>query len=481
MSSIKTNYFLNLVNTVAGLLFPLITFPYASRIMMADGIGQVNFFSSIIAYITLFTCLGIPMYAIREIAKIRENERERSKIATEILLLHAGLSILGYVVVAIIATTVAKVQINIPLFLLLSTTIFMTAIGSEWFFQGIEDFKYITIRGIVVKTVAVVLLFLLVHTKEDIMWYAAYTVFGVLGGNVFNFIRLRKFIHIRSFSFKDLHPLRHLKPALHIFVLNIIVSIYVNLDTVMLGFMKDDAAVGYYTEATKLTRVILGIISPLGIVMLPRLSNLIATGQKKEFDRLANKAVNFVIALSLPLAVGLIIMGPTLIRLFCGQGYEPAILTLQIISPVVFIIALSNIIGTQILYPQGYENKVIISTAIGAAINFTMNCFLIPQMAQNGAALATVVAECSVTLTQLLIGAAFIPVKLFNRNTMNYLVATILMGVGICLISFLCMKDIVNLFVIPFTGCIIYFSYLYMVKDLFCIEIITLIKSKINR
>ena len=160
MSSIKTNYFLNLVNTVAGLLFPLITFPYASRIMMADGIGQVNFFSSIIAYITLFTCLGIPMYAIREIAKIRENERERSKIATEILLLHAGLSILGYVVVAIIATTVAKVQINIPLFLLLSTTIFMTAIGSEWFFQGIEDFKYITIRGIVVKTVAVVLLFL---------------------------------------------------------------------------------------------------------------------------------------------------------------------------------------------------------------------------------------------------------------------------------------------------------------------------------
>lgn len=449
--------------------------------MMADGIGQVNFFSSIITYVTLFTCLGIPMYAIREIAKIRDDEKERSKTATEILLLHAGLSVLGYVAVAVLAATVAKIQVDIPLFLLLSTTIFMTAIGGEWFFQGMEDFKYITIRGIAVKSVSVVLLFLLVRTREDIMWYAAYTVFGVLGGNIFNFIRLRKFINIKSFAFKELHPLKHLKPALHIFVLGLIISIYVNLDTVMLGFMKDDATVGYYTGATKLTKVILGIVSSLGTVMLPRLSNLIATGQKKEFDRLANKAVNFVIAMSLPMTVGLVILGPTLIRLFCGEGYEPAILTLQIIAPIILAIALSNVIGIQILYPQGYENKVIISTAVGAAINFTMNCFLIPKMAQNGAALATVVAECAVTLTQILIGSAFIPVKLVNKHTLNYLMGSVLMGIGVYLISLMALKDVVNLFIIPIIGCLVYFSYLYLVKDTFCVEILTVIKRKVGK
>lgn len=193
--SIKSNYIFNLLNSVSQLLFPLITFPYASRIMMADGIGQVQFFSSIISYISLFTCLGIPMYAIREVAKVRNDVVKMSTTTVEILLLHAMLTIIGYVAVAIICMTVSDVQTDIPLFLILSATIFFTAIGCEWFYQGIEDFKYVAIRGLVVKIISIVLLFLLVKTKEDILWYGAYSVFGVLGGNIFNFIRLRKYLN----------------------------------------------------------------------------------------------------------------------------------------------------------------------------------------------------------------------------------------------------------------------------------------------
>lgn len=177
--SLKANYLFNLANTISGLLFPLITFPYASRILLADGIGQINFFQSIIQYITLLTCLGIPMYAIREVAKIRENIEERNKVTVEILLLHASLTVVGYIIMILLVATVTKIQVDILLFLLLSTTIFFTAIGCEWFYQGVEDFKYITIRGLIVKTISVILLFLLVKTKEDIMWYAAYSVFGV--------------------------------------------------------------------------------------------------------------------------------------------------------------------------------------------------------------------------------------------------------------------------------------------------------------
>lgn len=480
MASVKTNYLLNLINTISSLLFPLITFPYASRIMLADGIGQVNFFSSIIGYIALFTSLGIPLYAVREIAKVRDDEEERSRIAIEILLLNAGLTALGYIAVAIIAATVAKVQVDVPMFLLLSVTLIITAIGGEWFYQGVEDFKYITIRGLIVKIVSVVLLFLLVHTREDIMWYAAYTVFGVLGGNIFNFIRLRKYINTKSFHLRELHPLRHLKPTLHIFVLNLIISIYVNLNTVMLGFMTDNASVGYYTAATRLTKTILGIVSSLGIVMLPRLSNLIATGQKEEFDRLANKAVNFVIALSLPITVGLIMMGSTLIRLFCGQTYEPAILTLQVLAPIILFIALSNVIGIQILYPQGQENKVIISTAIGAGLNFIIDLFLIPKMAHDGAAIATVVAELAVTLTQMFIGTSFIPVKLFSKKHFDYLVASILMCICLFAVSLFHLKDVANLCVTPAIGIIVYFTYLYYRKDMFCLEVMHIAKQKIN-
>lgn len=422
--SLKANYLFNLANTISGLLFPLITFPYASRILLADGIGQINFFQSIIQYITLLTCLGIPMYAIREVAKIRENIEERNKVTVEILLLHASLTVVGYIIMILLVATVTKIQVDILLFLLLSTTIFFTAIGCEWFYQGVEDFKYITIRGLIVKTISVILLFLLVKTKEDIMWYAAYSVFGVLGGNVFNFVRLRKYISIKTLPFRELHPLRHLLPALHVFVLNLVISIYVQLNTVMLGFMADTTAVGLFTAASKLSHMVLGIVGALGTAMLPRLSNLITTGQKEEFNRLAQKSMQFVIAITLPMTVGIIMTSSYLIPLFCGDTYTPAILTLQVISPIILAIGISNIMGIQILYPQGQENKVIISTALGAIANFFLNVWLIPQLAQDGAAIATVIAEIAVTVSMVYIGRTYIPIKWRNRSYIHYLIGS---------------------------------------------------------
>ena len=176
--SVKVNYILNLINTGTQMLFPLITFPYVCRVIEADGVGQVNFFQSIISYISLFTCLGIPMYAIREIARDRNDVVKMNRTATEILLLHSMLTLVGYIIVAILCLTVPQVQVNIPLFLILSLTIFFTAIGCEWFYQGIEDFKYITIRGLIIKTISVILLFIFVRSKADLLYYGFYTVLG---------------------------------------------------------------------------------------------------------------------------------------------------------------------------------------------------------------------------------------------------------------------------------------------------------------
>lgn len=371
--SVKANYLFNLINSASQLLFPLITFPYASRIMMADGIGQVNFFQSIISYISLFTCLGIPMYAIREIAKVRDNLEKMTRTTVEILLLHAFLTLFGYIIVAAICMTVAKVQTDIPLFLILSVSIFFTAIGCEWFYQGIEDFKYVAIRGIVVKTVSVLLLFLLVKSKEDILWYGAYTVFGVLGGNIFNFIRLRKYLHRDFVGFSKLHPFKHLKPALHIFVFNVIASIYLQLNNVLLGFMKDAEAVGYFTAATKLMVIAVGLSSALGTVMMPRTSNLVAENKMNEFKELVQKSYDFIIASTIPLTIGLIFVSPYIILVLCGVNFTPAILTSQIIALNVLMIGISNVLGMQILYPMNQINIVILSISIGAITNLLLN------------------------------------------------------------------------------------------------------------
>lgn len=464
--SLKNNYILNLANTISTMLFPLITFPYAARIIMADGIGLINFFSSIISYISLFTCLGIPMYAIRETARVRDNQKELSKTTTEILLLHACLTTLGYIIVFIIASTVPKVMVNIPLFLLLSTSIFFTAIGCEWFYQGVEDFKYITIRAITIKTLCVVLLFILVHSKEDLMYYAIYTVIGSVGNNIFNIFRLRKYVKLEIINFRELQPLRHFKPALHIFVLNLVISIYVNLDTVMLGFLKDSSAVGYYTGATKLTKMLLGIVSSLGTVMVPRLSNLIQNNQMDDFRRLSQKSVDFVIAFSIPLFIGLAAMTPVLIRLFCGPSYEPAISTLQIISPILLFIALSNVLGIQILYPQGKENIVIKCTMVGALINFTLNLLLIPLMANDGAAVATCVAEFTVTFVMIIIGRKYLPIEHSIKRYSNYIIGGLLMLFILMVIrDMVKMPDIVSLLTSTLAGIMIYAGYLYIRKD----------------
>ena len=460
--SLRVNYIFNMLNTVTGLLFPLITFPYASRIMLADGIGQVNFFQSIIQYITLLTCLGIPMYAIRKIASVRDDVAERNKVAIEILLLHATLSLIGYVIVALLAAFVSDIQVNIPLFFILGLTILFTAIGCEWFYQGVEDFKYITIRGLIVKTVAVILLFVC-----------------TLGGNAFNFIRLRKYISWRNLPFKELHPLVHLKPALHIFVLNLVISLYVNLNSIMLGFMADNTSVGLFTAATKLSHVLLSLVSALGTVMLPRLSNLISTGQKEKFNELAQKSITVVMALTLPLTAGLIMTAKYLIPLFCGNSYEPAILTLQIISPIIIMIGISNVLGIQVLYPQGQENKVILCTALGALVNLILNIWLIPRYAQDGAAVSTLLAETMVTFSMIFIGKKYIPIRWKSKSFLHYLVATCLMTLALHFASDLFESDIANFVFSVMIGTVIYGMWLFVVREAFLTTLISQIRTKL--
>lgn len=448
---------------------------------MADGIGQVQFFSSIISYISLFTCLGIPMYAIREVAKVRGDAVKMSTTTVEILLLHAMLTILGYVAVAVICMTVYEVQTNIPLFLILSATIFFTAIGCEWFYQGIEDFKYVAIRGIVVKIISIVLLFLLVKTKEDILWYGAYTVFGILGGNIFNFIRLRKYVNRNIIDLHSLHPLRHLKPAIHIFAFNVITSIYLQLNTVLLGFLKDVAAVGYFTAATKLMYMTMSVSNSLGSVMMPRASNLIAENKMDEFRNVVQKSYDFIIAISIPLAIGLIFTSKSAVLLLSGDGFYPAILSSQIVAVNIISIGISGVMGIQILYPLGKINIVIFCTFLGAIINIIANILLIPDYGHYGTAVAFALTELIVAFSMYLIGKKYIPIQLLKRQHLNYLISGALMGIALFIIAEQNYSNIVTLISMLLVGVLVYGICLMALHEPISKIIIDTITSKIKK
>lgn len=478
--SVKVNYIFNLVNTISGVLFPLITFPYASRVMMADGIGHVNFYSSIIQYITLLSCLGIPMYAIREIAKVRDDRALRDKTAIEILLLHTMLTILGYVGVAVIAATVAEVQVDIPLFLILSLTIFFTAIGCEWFYQGVEDFKYITIRGLIVKVVSVVLLFVLVKTKDDLYWYAGYTVFGVLGGNIFNFFRLRRYISLKAINIKELRPLRHLLPALHIFALNLVISIYIQLNSIMLGFMSGDTAVGLFTAANKISHILLGFSGALSTALLPRMSNLAASNDKVKFRQMYRKSMRFIVGLSLPLMIGLIITAPILIPLFAGETYQNAIVTLQLLAPTVLIISMSGVAGIQTLYPMGKVNLVILTTGIGAIVNFILNLWFIPLYSQDGAAMSTTIAEIAVTGSMLFVARKHVSYKFKSHSYFCYFMASFIMLACLFPLKDVNMDNIIKLLAIFIVGIMSYAVTLFLTREELFMGIVESVRTKLK-
>lgn len=468
IGSVKSNYIFNMINVISGLFFPLITFPYVSRILLANGIGKVQFYTSIINYIIIITSIGIPMYAIREIAMVRDDKVQLSRTTIEILYLNIFLCLGGYFVVGILCFIVPEIQSNIKLFILLSSSILLTAIGCTWFYSGIEDFKYITIRGLVIKTISLVLLFLLVKDSSDILWYGFYTVFVVLGNNVLNFIRLRKYIH---FEIRNIHPLRHLMPSVKVFIFNIVTSIYVNLDVVMLGFVCGVTFVGYYTAANKIAHIGLSIVTSLSVVMIPRLSYLIKNKEYDQFAELATKAYNLILMLGFPICIGINIFAETLISIFCGSSFEPSVPTLRILSPIIIAIGLSNLIGLQILYPQGKLKLVTLSTCVGAVINVVLNLVLMPVLLQDGAAIATIVAESSVVLVQWFVAGKFIPFSIFTKPVLKYLLSSIIMSIICIVLSAFIHSTILALIIAPTCGAVIYFLSLLLLKDEMALEI----------
>ena len=475
--SVKVNYILNLINTGTQMLFPLITFPYVCRVIEADGIGQINFFQSIISYISLFTCLGIPMYAIREIARDRSDVVQMNRTAMEILLLHSMLTLVGYAIVAILCLTVPQIQVNIPLFLILSLTIFFTAIGCEWFYQGIEDFKYITIRGLIIKTVSVVLLFIFVKSKTDLLYYGCYTVFGVLGGNIFNFFRLRKYIHRENIIFSELHIKRHIKPVLKVFSFSVVTSIYLQLNTVLLGFLKNALAVGYFAAATKVMQMLLTMSACLGSVMMPRASHLIAENKEDEFNRLIQKSYDFTLAIALPITIGLIFCAPSLITALCGVKFEHSILPSQIIAPIILMVAISNVFGIQVLFPKGKINIVTLCCGIGAVADLILNLCLIPFFSYIGTSIAYLGAEVATTVSMYFIGRKYIPIIYFKKSHLTYALGCIVMAFALYGLSLLQLPTLIILLLQGCCGVLAYFIILCICKD----EMLVRILSKIKR
>ena len=316
--SLKQNFIMNAILTVSSFIFPLVTFPYVSRILQPIGIGKVSFASSLISYFSMFAQLGIPTYGIRACAVVQDDREELTRTAHELLVINLIMTVISYGGFALALLFIPRLQEEKTLYMIISLSILFTSIGMEWFYKALEQYTYITVRSIIFKMIALSAMFLMVHRQSDYITYGGITIFAASASNILNFINIHKYMDIRfvgGYCFR-----RHVKPVSVFFAMACATTIYTHLDTVMLGFMVTDADVGYYNAAVKIKLVLVGIVTSLGTVLLPRTSYYIRQGLMEDFRRITNKAVNFVVLLASPLVLYFILFAKEGIYFLSGSG-----------------------------------------------------------------------------------------------------------------------------------------------------------------
>ena len=396
--SVKFNFIMNMVLTMSNFIFPLITFPYVSRILLPIGTGKVAFATSIVTYFSMFAQLGIPTYGIRVCAQVRDDKKKLSRTVQELLGISIWTTAAAYLLFFIGFWTVPRMRADKTLFLIVSTMIFFNSIGMEWLYKGLEEYSYITIRSIIVKIISVGAMFLLVKSKEDYVIYGGISIFASSASNVLNFMNAHKYVSLRptgKYNFRQ-----HMKPIMIFFAMSCATTVYTNLDTVMLGFIKTDEDVGYYNAAVKIKGILVSIITSLGTVLLPRASYYIEHNLKREFEEITKKAINFVCVAALPMMVYFILYAREGIYFLSGDTYGGSVLPMQILMPTLFFIGLTNIMGIQVMVPLGKEKWVLYSVTLGAIVDMLINAVLIPGMASSGAAIGTLIAEAAVLVYQ---------------------------------------------------------------------------------
>lgn len=433
--SLGVNALLNGLRSALNLIFPLITFPYVSRVLSVDGMGIYNFSNTYVNYFVLIAGLGVATYAVREGAKYRDNEEEISEFASQVFTINMISTLIAYLLLIGSLLIFSNLRNYVTCILIFSLQLFFTTIGTEWVYTIYEEYEYITIRSIAFKIISIVLLFLLVHSPNDYLWYAAITVFAGVGSNILNYIHAKSFCKIKFV--KETNWRYHLKPILVIFASAVAITLYISSDTTILGLLKGNYAVGIYGVAVKIYTIVSGLISGLLVVTIPRLAMLIGKKRVKEYNHVLQEVINSVSILGLPAAVGLVMLSREVILIIAGKKYLEGTLSLQIITWALIFSNYSTIFNQCVLIPLKRESKTLRNTVITGLVNVGLNFIFIPLWSYNGTALSTVIAEFMVMVMNGWSARDYVGPILKSKRTFKSILDSIVGCLGIAMVCVL--------------------------------------------
>lgn len=477
MKNIKKNYLYNLLYQILTLIIPLITTPYVSRMLRAEAIGEYSYSYSIVYYFMLAAILGTTTYAEREISFYQDNIIKRSTRFWDLFFLRCITSSICTVVYALFVGFVCKDKIMASI---VSLNIISVAFDTVWLFQGMEEFGRITLRNTIIKVVTVALIFVFVHNEGDLYIYAIIMSISpmISAASLLPFIRA----YVNKPEWEQIRPFTDFKNIILLFIPTIAISIYTVLDVTMLGiFTTTKVENGYYELATKMSKTALTVVTSLGTVMIPRISYYFEKKQTKLINEYMLKSYQFALLLGLPICFGLIGISDNLVPWFYGEGYDKVSVLLKVSGFLVIAIGLSNITGLQYLVPTKQQNKLTKSVCTGALVNIVLNAILIPKWYSVGAAIASVIAEFSVTFVQFVYVKDQFNLKQVAKLVPRYFVASMMMLLLLKAEDIVLQPGIFNTMLMVVSGAVTYFVVLFILRDKFVFEAFAILKKKIRR
>ena len=475
--SLKKNAAYNFVKAFMNLAFPLISFPYASRVLMPSGIGKVNFINSFIDYFVLLAGLGIGSYATREAARIRDNKNLLNTFSSQILTINAISTIISYAILAITFLLTPKLREYKVLLVICSTKILFSATGVTWLYAAEEEYRYITIRSAIFQAFSLIFLFTFVRKPEDYTLYAMMGVISNVGSNICNFLYARKFISIRLTLKVNLK--KHFRSIMIFFGESCASKIHSALDSVMLGFMLNDMSVGYYSAAQKIKVLVTQMITSITGTLTPRSSWYLEQNDKKGYQQMVQKAGNVACFFSIPAAIGIMAIARPLIMFFSGEAYLPALPSMLILAPSVVTGSISSFLFNVILTPNRLEKYTLQAQIIGSSLNVLLNAIFIPFWGVFGASLSTMIVELTIMVVMMIHARKYLKGSKIFSSFLQALVGSLFMAVVVGLAIQLFESAFLQILAGILTGSLTYAVVMILLRNQSALMVLSMLKKEI--
>jgi O-antigen/teichoic acid export membrane protein len=396
--SIKKNYLYNLILSISNVVFPLVTFPYASRILNPEGIGRVQFVISFAQYFSIVAALGIPIYGINQIAKAKKCQSDLNNIFSELFIIHLISTLIVLIIYLTLVFSIPTLNQDKLLFLIATGVILLGTLSLDWFFNGLEEFKLVAIRSFAVKSIGLILLFTFVHTQTDVIPYIFVLTFILVGNNIINIFLLRGRVDLKS---KGLNFKQHTPHLIFIFSTIFAATVYTNLDTVILGFLSNKSQVGFYAAGTKLSKAAIPIITAFCAVLLPRVAQSISNKDSKLEEALLTKSFSFISFIAVPAFFGLWFLRENIIILFSGESFLPAAEGMIYMALLPLLIGFGYVFAYQVLVPHGLNKQMFTASIYGLITFILVNIILVPKFGFIGTAISIALTELVVTFSYI--------------------------------------------------------------------------------